>query len=513
MCAARRRKRGVRRHDSTVDDDGGGRSQRSPERVARGERPGRRRAAGRARPHREPGRVDDRRASRRGPSRRSRRRNVEGTRERTRADDAEGRGASVRRVSRVVRPSRPPRDGVLRARPVRTFPPLRCPLCAKRTFARRPRLTPTRPLPTQATAWSSDPSYHPKGASPQSVQLALSREPVRPEASLFGGSPPRRSSRGLFPSSPSLATRRTAPFPADPAAGARGRATTRPLVSRALARRVPPPRTTRAGSSSARRAPSRARVPSPPRAPPPGVAERAHLLTLAGAVSTFEISRDSGGEAPWSFRYLHLRTRARFLASERTNRALADPLLTPPPPPLRPHVRVQRTTMAFLTRPRRCPRISPRSSSTRATPRPARQPPVPSGPGLAATRSRPWPPSPPGRASARRWRTTSSPRRNSAGRTRPRPRGNSPTLARARITTPRRRATTIVAEAGGAFARTAAAVPPRGRTRTRTRLRYRPARWRVRVPRVLEERARVWRRRSRQWLTRSGFPAAACNFA
>ena len=50
----------------------------------------------------------------------------------------------------------------------------------------------------------------------------------------------------------------------------------------------------------------------------------------------------------------------------------------------------------------------------------------------------------------------------------------------------------IVAEAGGAFARTAAAVPPRRRTRTRTRPRYRPARWRVRVPRVLEERARVW---------------------
>lgn len=80
---------------------------------------------------------------------------------------------------------------------------------------RRPRLTPTRPLPTQATAWSSDPSYHPEGASPQSVQLALSREPVRPEASLSGGPPPPRCSRELCFIVTTFGTRRSAPFPAE----------------------------------------------------------------------------------------------------------------------------------------------------------------------------------------------------------------------------------------------------------------------------------------------------------
>lgn len=135
---------------------------------------------------------------------------------------------------------------------------------------RRPRLTPTRPLPTQATAWSSDPSYHPEGASPQSVQLALSREPVRPEASLSGGPPPPALlARASFPSSPPLAPGARHRFQPNPAAGARGRATTRPLVAHSLVRRAPPPRTTRAGSSPARLAPSRARVPPPPRAPPP----------------------------------------------------------------------------------------------------------------------------------------------------------------------------------------------------------------------------------------------------
>ena len=338
---------------------------------------------------------------------------------------------------------------------------------------------------------------------PAERELALSREPVRPEASLFGGSPPRRSSRGLFPSSPSLATRRTAPFPADPAAGARADERRRDRSSRVLSfvacrhperrARGAPPRVARAlaraGPIPAASAPT-----GGCRACPPADAGRRGL-----DVRDFPRFRRGGAVVFSVFTSPHPRAFSRLRANEPRSRR---PSPHPSPSPLRPHVRVQRTTMASPTRPRRCPRISPRSSSTRATPRPARQPPVPSGPDLAATRSRPWPPSPPGRASARRWRTTSSPRRNSAGRTRPRPRGNSPTLARARITAPRRRATTIVAEAGGAFARTAAAVPPRRRTRTRTRPRYRPARWRVRVPRVLEERARVWRRRSRRWLTR-----------
>ena len=255
--------------DGTGADDGGGRSQRSPERVAPGGRPGRRRAAGRARPHREPPCVDDRRASRRRPSRRSRRRDGEGTHERARVVDAAGPGASVRRVSRVARPSRPPRDGVLRARPVRTFPPLR---------ARSARNA-------QMPATATDADAPPPDAGDRVVERPLvpsrRREPTERSAGAvartgasrsvpFRRSATSRAARASFCFIvTTFGTRRSAPFPPKSSRRARGRATTRPLVAHSLVRRAPPPQTMRAGSSPARLAPSRARVPPPPRAPPP----------------------------------------------------------------------------------------------------------------------------------------------------------------------------------------------------------------------------------------------------